>query len=359
MKAEDTSEGVIAKAGYNPALSDEYKERFNKIAQNLSEHYFPNRVRALESFIIEEQEKECIDNKIEKMRFIISLQVLRDLLNQGWAMEMIDGMLKLSIQFERMNDKEKIRFRMRPEREAQFLLRPTKEFIDKMEKERRYNGQPLSIKSLYGSKELLIQGIQNQNVQIEPYIQLIEHGKDEHTGFWLNDIWRYFRYTWAIPYKTMPGRNLFYLVRDAAQPLHPVIGIFALGNTVLNLTVRDDDLGWTVNAIKKELARREISSTCLESLPKNNGVHAVKVRQVTETEAQHINRLQDYSKNTIEMLLKDLDKAISEIYIADLKNEIKNIKKPTEEAVGRLKELYEQLREGLVDNEKSRGKIDF
>lgn len=53
----------------------------------------------------------------------------------------------------------------------------------------------------------------------------------------------------------MPGRNLFYLVRDAAQECHPIIGIFALGNSVLNLTVRDDEIGWTVEAIAKKLKR--------------------------------------------------------------------------------------------------------
>ena len=61
----------------------------------------------------------------------------------------------------------------------------------------------------------------------------------------LSDIWRYFRYTWSIPYKTMPGRNLYYLVRDRLQPCHPIIGIFALGNSVLNLTVRDDAVSYT------------------------------------------------------------------------------------------------------------------
>lgn len=58
----------------------------------------------------------------------------------------------------------------------------------------------------------------------------------------------------------MPGRNLFYLVRDRLQPYHLIIGIFALGNSVLNLTVRDDDIGWTVEAIKTMRYTQAMSS---------------------------------------------------------------------------------------------------
>lgn len=113
-----------------------------------------------------------------------------------------------------------------------------------MERVKIYHGREISIKNLIGSKEALIRAIQNGQRVVDPYIQLVTHSTDEHTGYRDTDIWRYFRYTWSIPYKTMPGRNLFYLVRDRAQEFHPVIGIFALGNSVLNLTVRDNEIGF-------------------------------------------------------------------------------------------------------------------
>lgn len=69
----------------------------------------------------------------------------------------------------------------------------------------------------------------------------------------------------------MPGRNLFYLVRDRAQEYHPIIGIFALGNSVLNLTVRDDDIGWTVDAIKANMSRLSDTTTCEQIISGTEG----------------------------------------------------------------------------------------
>ena len=50
---------------------------------------------------------------------------------------------------------------------------------------------------------------------IQPVLQMIEPGaRDETTGIWLQDVWRYARHFWSIPYQSTPGRNLFYLVRE-------------------------------------------------------------------------------------------------------------------------------------------------
>ena len=78
-------------------------------------------------------------------------------------------------------------------------------------------------------------------------------------------MWRYARHFWSIPYQSTPGRNLFYLVRDAAMPDRPLIGIAALGNPVLGLAKRDDHFGWSANGLERRLPdldarkRREIS----------------------------------------------------------------------------------------------------
>jgi hypothetical protein len=84
-----------------------------------------------------------------------------------------------------------------------------------------------------------------------PYLQLVTDERDQFTNIRLIDIWRYFRHSWSTRYRSSPGRNLFYLVRDGAQPNHPVIGISALGNTVMQLTPRDDALGWTLDGLRK------------------------------------------------------------------------------------------------------------
>jgi len=73
----------------------------------------------------------------------------------------------------------------------------------------------------------------------------------KHTGLRHMDIWRYFRYTWVNAYRSSPGRSIRILVRDAAAPNHAVIGIAALGNTVIQQTVRDNWIGWNAQSFLK------------------------------------------------------------------------------------------------------------
>ena len=93
---------------------------------------------------------------------------------------------------------------------------------------------------------------------IEPYLQLLPgEGEatvlDEFTGLPLGDIWRYFRFTWSIPQTAIPGRQMFYLVRDRAHPCHAVMGIAALGNTPLVSPLRDKEIGWTQGVVAARL----------------------------------------------------------------------------------------------------------
>jgi hypothetical protein len=94
---------------------------------------------------------------------------------------------------------------------------------------------------------------------VRPFLQLVEgDARDGASGIRLQDIWRYARLQWSIPYQTTPGRNLHYLIRDSAAPGNPIIGIAALGNAILGLSQRDDALGWSAAALRK---RYESAST--------------------------------------------------------------------------------------------------
>ena len=89
---------------------------------------------------------------------------------------------------------------------------------------------------------------------IRPSLELVTpDARDEETGLRLQDIWRYARHFWSIPYQHTPGRNMFYLVRDDAGPGRPVIGIAALGNPILGLAQRDDYLGWSIDSLRRRL----------------------------------------------------------------------------------------------------------
>jgi hypothetical protein len=92
---------------------------------------------------------------------------------------------------------------------------------------------------------------------IQPYLQFVETGAVcQHTGLLLSDVWRYFRLTWVNAPKSVPGRSMMVLVRDAAAPNHPVIGIAALGSSVVQQEARDNWIGWNATAFIASLQER-------------------------------------------------------------------------------------------------------
>lgn len=80
---------------------------------------------------------------------------------------------------------------------------------------------------------------------IDPVVEICEAGaKCADTGLSLIDIWRYFRHTWAHEYRSVPGRQMMILVRNAARPRRPIIGIAMLASPVMRLGARDHWIGW-------------------------------------------------------------------------------------------------------------------
>ena len=68
--------------------------------------------------------------------------------------------------------------------------------------------------------------------------ELVEVRSDARTG----DLFRFASLLWSIPVSQGYGRRMRYLVRDRANG--KLIGIFALGDPVFNLRVRDEWIGW-------------------------------------------------------------------------------------------------------------------
>jgi len=80
---------------------------------------------------------------------------------------------------------------------------------------------------------------------IDPYLQVVTpQAVCQFTGLRLLDVWRYFRHTWNTAYLSTPGRKVWFLVRDRAAPNHPVLGIGALGSSIVQLAPRDRWIGW-------------------------------------------------------------------------------------------------------------------
>lgn len=80
---------------------------------------------------------------------------------------------------------------------------------------------------------------------VRPYLQRATGELDAFTGIPLRDVWRYLRFGWSIPQTPVPGRQLLYLVRDAAHPRHAVMGIASLNNCPLEMgETRETYIGW-------------------------------------------------------------------------------------------------------------------
>lgn len=80
---------------------------------------------------------------------------------------------------------------------------------------------------------------------VDPVVEICRaRDRCSATGLPLNDIWRYFRHTWAHEYRPIPGRQLLVLVRNAARPNRPVMGIAMLASPVMRVTARDRWIGW-------------------------------------------------------------------------------------------------------------------
>ncbi len=213
--------------------------------------------------------------KEDELRFVAYLHVLRDLLRQKWEPQVRQGKLYLSPPkwTKKASDPDSIKQHKKAvqnsldwERSSQFENPSVRKFIQKMERTRSFGNKQVSIRNLIADGEMLAGKLQTAlathpskqieilQESIQPYLQQVEPKKRcSYTYFFLQDIWRYFRYTWRTPYNSTPGRQIFYLVRDGAQPFHPIIGIAALGSSLVQLTARDDVIGWTPTAFAERI----------------------------------------------------------------------------------------------------------
>lgn len=183
--------------------------------------------------------------------------LLADLVRQGWHVKSNCRAVWIAppaaIENDRAAEKERVRQQLQVDRLAQLAEPAVRTFVREMEAKRIHGERFVSIFSLMrDGRELAdrIRAARDSSQQlthvIAPYLQFIEdEAVCEHTGLRLVDVWRYFRHTWTNAYKSTPGRTMLVLVRDAAAPMHPVMGIAALSSPAVQISVRDDWLGWS------------------------------------------------------------------------------------------------------------------
>ncbi|MGC8553970.1 MAG: Druantia anti-phage system protein DruA [Candidatus Acidulodesulfobacterium sp.] len=84
------------------------------------------------------------------------------------------------------------------------------------------------------------------NSVISPIIEICETQQQR-------DLFRMLRYTWSSPYSEYVGRRIKFIIRDAAIDYKPVIGIAALGSSIIRIPERDDFIGWDRETKNKNL----------------------------------------------------------------------------------------------------------
>ncbi|HEU5070880.1 MAG TPA: Druantia anti-phage system protein DruA [Verrucomicrobiae bacterium] len=206
--------------------------------------------------------------------------VVVDIVAQGWTLK--PRRQKITLEEPKtegatpMDIKQRIRAGHLFERDAQLREPAVVEFVKNMEQRRLGPNGWVSIFSLMRDgrelasklKTAAAEADETKRVEllaetVSPYVQAVEtDAVCSLTGLRLTDIWRYFRHTWVSTYKSLPGRSMLVLIRDAAAPNHPVIGIAALGSSMAQQTERDQWIGWDSDVFIKKLHEHPTAKWC-------------------------------------------------------------------------------------------------
>lgn len=300
---------------------------------------------------------------IDRLKYRSMLLVLRDLMGQGWQTRYRQRTIYFSrpdytrgkhLALDPAVVKDQIRSAHRDERLAKINAPSTVRFIRALEEPQ--DGK-LPILSLVASGTELAQELRRLPADatlehlrgaIRPYLQRVRNDqRDSFSGHKLMDIWRYFRYLWAIPYQSTPGRNLFYLVRDAARANHPIIGISALGNCVVQLSERDHAIGWSLEGIARSQERKQ--RTVVRDLPKDSPVRQAASIEYLESESEHEHRVDAHASRLAATLGRSLDHELSLINRRGLIS-ARECQRPTDALVKRL-----LAKAGASENERRKG----
>jgi len=245
---------------FRPRLEGNFRLRFYNAVSTLDDN---TSIVAIEDIANQEiiwVENECTYNLEQRKKYRAVWLLFRDLIRASWRACYRDGVLLMrlpSLNGTELNDtsspKVKALLRSWMEESRHERLVSYSEFIYRMEKT---GDTKQSIAELIADGNELADRIErvrdgktDVSVAVQPYLQLVrENDRDEYTGLKISEIWRYFRLTWSTPAETTPGRTMQYLIRDAAHPRHAIMGIASLENCAVQITCRDDAIGWNQKA---------------------------------------------------------------------------------------------------------------
>ncbi len=366
------SENLDQIINFEPAnLSPIYTDRFDDLTDELVEYPKPlNREVTIKEEINRIQDDLDDENPDpDAIRYLAVLEVLLDLIEIDWGIQKNDQTRVVRPDMEKYRSDSKLykdreRNILKKERQVQFQKDSIKRFIRQMEEPSPGIGDLIADnKSLYNdlstlsdkSREEIAEGLDDV---IQPYVQTVVSGEScDQTGLDLMDIWRYFRYTWLTPYNTVPGRNINFLIRDAARKNDPVIGIASLGSAMMNMSVRDNHIGWRFQEVKQRLERQVDEVEIEEQLPKDERTPEKKTRTRTqkiprETPEEYEKRKRDFCTRVRDAVIREFDRSLSEIRVDDFIQEYdalsaKSFEDPDKQTFEILAEIEAEARETI------------
>jgi len=259
---------------FRPNLEGEFRARFYSAVSNIKKDTSSAEIEAICAAEIAWVENECVVNIIQRRKYRAVWYLFRDLLRTSWKTEFKDGTLFMRlVELGKSDDaasttkeaKDLIRSWMQESRHERIIA--SSDFIQKMESG---TSNKLGISNLIADGaelaarlERIKTGELDVTEAVQPYLQLVtDSGPDSIDPFTkqrIADIWRYFRMTWSTPAENTPGRTMQYLIRDAAHPMHAVMGLVSLENCAVAITCRDDYIGWTLPALIKSIKAGKVT----------------------------------------------------------------------------------------------------
>lgn len=340
---------------FRPKLEGDFRIRFYNAASNITEETPTLEIERISNEEIAWVQDVCSYNLEQRKKYRAVWMLFRDLTRASWKACYREGVLYMSLpslngtnMHETSSPEVKKLLRSWMSESRHERLVSYTDFIQRME---RKNASGHSIdeliaegRELSARLESVHAGKKGLDEAVRPYLQLVtENDRDEYTGLKISEIWRYFRLTWSTPAETTPGRTMQYLIRDAAHPMHAVMGIASLENCAVQITCRDDFIGWNQKAfidhivsISAEEAKKEIIrllqyvETGIEGIDYSDLCTSATVNAPTDEDIQQLFECANSAeKQRQEYLREGIEEGVEE----ESKSELGSISKEAETAL--------------------------
>ncbi len=198
--------------------------------------------------------------------------VVADLVDQGWSVTPEGVRIFLSppgIQLAGKSTEEakaRLRRSLRIGRERQLQNPSVRRFVKRLSRPAQNNGHRSSALDVVDDGAALAAELREAAALpdaaawdrlrglVDPaVVECDDASRCPETGIRLMDLWRYFRHTWSLEYRSIPGRQIPLLIRNRARRRQPVIGIAMLASPVLRTKSRDAWIGWTPKSFITEI----------------------------------------------------------------------------------------------------------